>query len=97
MRQTPTQLLGNLIPHGLLAFDSEGLLEGGYVEPSFLVFALAYESSAVADQAIDQGEMGAASFDLKPVSKWDIFRHEYVCLDPCRCCVRGQGATGVAC
>ena len=58
------ELLHQLVPHRLLPFHPVRLLERGEVEPTVLLHPLAHHLAAVADQAVEQLEVGAEGRDL---------------------------------
>ena len=65
VRHLPPQLFGQFQPHGLLALDPVGLLEGRDVEPAGLGLALADDLAAIIDQAVDAVDGGALQLDLR--------------------------------
>ncbi len=102
----PAELFDQFVAHGFLAFNAEGFLEGGDVEPdliggcvgvalSFDVFA--DHAGAVGDEAVDHSDVGAVDDAFDVVGEWDVLRHEDVGLDAGGSGVRGEGSGGVAC
>src|SRR6266478_5267626 len=79
--QLPAQLLGELQPHGLLALDAIGLLEGRDVEPAYPLLSGADDLAAVVDQAIDPIDRRALQRDLADVHLRRVVRTEDRGLD----------------
>ena len=94
--QFPIHLLGDLVAHRLLAFDAVRLFERADVEPAFAGTAFGDDLSAIADQSIHQGDMGAVGFALKVVCLRDVARHEDMGFEAGRGCVGGERAGGVS-
>src|SRR5207248_4145758 len=81
VRQFPTQLLGQLDAHRLLALDAVGLSQGRAVEPAGLPLALADELAAIVDQSVDEKYRGALDRDLADIDRRSIVGTEDISLD----------------
>ena len=67
-----SELLGDLVAHGLLAFDAERLFQRGTSnQPSFL--AISDHAAAVADEAVDQREVRTCGLHLKAIGMGTSF------------------------
>src|SRR4029077_8874236 len=60
----PTELLGELQSHGLLAFDAIGLLQRRGVEPADRRRTCGDDLAAIVDQAVDPVDARALQLDL---------------------------------
>ena len=94
--EAPAELFGELIAHGFLAFDSVGLFERADIEPALGIFAAGDDFGAIADEAIDQGDVRAVGFALDEVSLRDIARHEDVRFHSGGCGIGSEGAGGIS-
>ncbi len=88
-------MLGELIAHGLLAFDAIGLFEGSDVEPAFLLGSGGHHAGAVADQAVDQRYVRAVGLTFHEIGLRDVARHENVGFQARRRCIGRHGARRV--
>ncbi len=92
----PRELLDQFVPHGLLAFDAEGLLECGDVKPAFLLSSLADDACAIRDQSVHQGYIGAVCNCFDVVGERHIARHEDVSFNACCSRVRCERSSGIS-
>ena len=77
----PFELFGDLVAHGLFAFEPIGLFQRRDIEPAFGCFLFGDDAAAIIDQAVDQGEIGAVLRDFDLIGHWCIARHEDVSFD----------------
>ncbi len=94
--QRPVELLGQLVAHGLFAFDAIRLLEGGDVVPAQRFPGLRRDASGVGNQSVHQRDVGAVEFTLTNERRLHVLGHEHPGGDPCPRGVGGHGVTGVA-
>jgi len=66
------------------------------VKPSFTAFALGNHAGTVADETVDQSDLGAVGRTLDAIGKGHIPGHENVCLETGRGGVGGQGASRIS-
>ena len=92
----PVELFDELVAHGLFAFDPEGFLEGGDVEPSFGLLALVDNAGAVGDEAIDERDLGAVGDAFHVVGNGDVLGHEDMGLNASGSGVGGERSCSVS-
>ena len=99
-------MLDEFVAHGFFAFDAEGLLEAGDVEPGLtgggVGFLLGLDvfgdhASTVGDEAVDHGDVGTVDDALEVVGEGYVLRHEDVGGDAGGGGVGSERAGGVAC
>ena len=92
----PSELFDEFVAHGFLAFDAKGFFQGGNIEPTFFVFALGDDATAIGDEAIDQSDVSTVENGFDIIGEGDVFGHEDVGFDLCGGGVGSQGTGGVS-
>ena len=81
VRQFPAELLGELDPHRLFAFDAVRLSQRGTVEPADRPFAVADQLAAIIDEPVDQKHRGALHRDFADIDRRGILGAQDRALD----------------
>ena len=101
----PAELLDQFVAHGFFAFDAEGLLEAGDVEPGLAGGGVGFllglhffgdHAGAIGDEAVDHGDVGAVDDAFEVVGQGDVLRHEDVSGNSSGGRVGGERTGGVA-
>ena len=93
---SPPELHGQLEAHGLLTLGSVGLLEGGEVEQPLLLGHGNRDAASVADEAVDEVQLGARDEALLLVGVGSVLGHEHLGGEAGPGAVGGGRASGIA-